>query len=307
MSDSERPRVLITGAASGLGLETARGLAQRGWDVALADRNIAAGQRECNSLRDRFVQQHIEFVPLDLASLSAIHDFSIRWGQQKKPLDCLINNAGIFPPHQLQKTEDGFELAFGIGVYGHYALTGKLLPWLLKASNPRVVFVSSIAHEGAVIDLENPKQDQGFDSLRAYQATKLGNLLLALELNRLSVANGSSLRAMAAHPGISRTALGTQEQKNPRTLRQRSINWAQAFAMRFLGQSATDGAKPLIMAAVDPSLSGGELIGPDGYRQFRGEPTVVNWHQKTVARHDATALWNLAQQQTGVEYQWQSR
>lgn len=304
MNIGQGKTALITGAASGLGLHTAQGLAKLGFDVVLTDRDSEQGHRQAAEIQAQFPQQRIEFLALDLSSLSEIQHFCDSWLTNKRPLDVLINNAGLFPPNRRAETVDGFELGLGVGFYGHFALTGRLLPALLASNTGRVVTVSSIAHAHAQIDMADPKAEQNYDCNRAYSRCKLSCLLFAGELQARALAAGTSLKSVAAHPGIARTQIGQMQNNPPNNLRERAIRWAMWFAMRFLGQSANDGAKPLIFAAAESELAGGVLVGPMGFQQFRGEPGVVPVHEKTLAKQDSAALWVSVEEQTGVRFDW---
>lgn len=294
---------LITGAARGLGRETAIELAQRGARVYIADRNREAGLALAHDLADQGLSA--DFVALDLADLAAVTKTAETLLGRLHQLDILINNAGLLPPHVRTTTHDGFELALGISFYGHFALTAQLLPLLLAAPAARVVTLSSIAHAGAVLDTEDPKGLRDYDATRAYARSKLAGLLFARELQAQSQAAGAAVISVAAHPGIARTPIGSNWEQHPsRNWRGRLAQAAMHFAMRYLGQDARAGAQPIILAASTAQPSPGGFYGPAGLRQFRGPAVEVKPHRRTLARHDAAQWWRIAEAQTGLSYRW---
>lgn len=294
---------LITGAASGLGRETAIQLARDGARVWIADCNNQAGEALAQQLcRDGL---DARFVALDLADLNAVAKTAAVLGDAETQLNILVNNAGLLPPHDLACTQDGFELALGISFYGHYALAAQLLPLLLAANSSRVVTLSSIAHAGARLDPADPQGLADYDATRAYARSKLAGLLFARELQHQADHAGASLISVAAHPGIARTPIGGNWERHPsKTLRGRLALAAMHFAMRYLGQDAVSGAQPIILGATTSSPRPGGFYGPSGFRQFRGAAVEVQPHQRTLAAHDAAQWWTIAEQQTGLSFNW---
>ena len=296
---------LITGAASGLGLETALGLARLGADIIVVDRDRAGGESAARKVHETRPAVQTEFRHLDLASLTAIREFSRLFLQEDRTIDILVNNAGLLPPLQRATTVDGFELAFGVSVVGHYALTGLLLPALLRAPAPRVVTVSSIAHAGARIPFDDLSLANHYEASYAYGSAKLSALLFAFELGRRAKSPAPSLVSVAAHPGISRTPIAKSwDAAGPRSLRDRFQNFAMKFAMRWLSQDAEHGAAPFILAASSPGAQSGMFFGPGGFRQFRGAPRLVEPHRYALDPARAVRLWDVLEKRTGVEFSW---
>ena len=298
-------RALITGAAAGLGLHTALGLARLGARVLIVDRNVEGGQAAVQQIRAAVPGAVAEFRALDLASLAAIRAFAAALLAEDEPLDILVNNAGLLPPRQRVLTADGFELGFGVSALGHFALTGLLLPLLLRSARARVVAVSSIVHGDGGIDFDNLHMARHYDATRAYANTKLASLLLALELQRRAAAAGSRLMSVAAHPGIARTGIGDSwKAKGPQTLRDRLAAAGLWVATRWLSQSVEQGAESLIHAAAGPDVQGGAFYGPDGFKQFAGAPTRLTPKTKALDAALAQKLWEQAEVLTGVRYAW---
>src|SRR3569623_1628004 len=137
-------RAVVTGAASGLGYETAAALARHGAEVVVADRNIDGGQAAAERITAATAAPLATFRAHDLADLGAIRRFAADLNADGRTLDIQVNTAGILPPLERRTTRDGFELKFGINHLGHFALTGRLLQALLCSPAPRVVTVSSL-------------------------------------------------------------------------------------------------------------------------------------------------------------------
>src|SRR5215218_10197901 len=186
---------IITGANSGIGLPTARALAEAGAHVVLAVRDVARGEAAAES-----ISGDCEIRQLDLADLASVRAFANGW---QRELSVLINNAGVMRTPE-RRTADGFELQIGTNHLGHFALTNLLLPYITD----RVVTVASGAHRGGTISLEDLNwQRRTYRRWAAYQQSKLANLLFTLELQRRLTEAGSPVRALAAHPGYAATNL----------------------------------------------------------------------------------------------------
>ena len=293
----------MTGAASGLGYEVAADLAARGYRVLLADRNVDRGLEAAERIRAATTGAAVEFRPLDLASLEHVRTFVELLERDEEPLHLLVNNAGILPSLQRQETKEGFELAFGIALLGHFALTALLVPALQRAPAPRLVSVTSLVQAWAAIDFDDIHARLRYEPQRAYNQSKLAVLMFALELDARARRAGFRLQSLAAHPGIARTAIGDARlHEPPRRLRDSLEVWAFRAAMSLFGQSAADGAGPILHAATAPDANGGEFYGPSGFRQFTGPPRRV---QPSRAALDASArdrLWHLSEQLTGVRW-----
>jgi NAD(P)-dependent dehydrogenase (short-subunit alcohol dehydrogenase family) len=197
---------VVTGATGGLGYETALALAKAGAEVILTGRDDRKGQSAVEKISREVSGARVSYERLDLANLASIADFSQRM-HSRQSLDLLINNAGVMAPPRRQTTADGFEMQFGTNYLGHFALTARLMPLLRRASRPRVVNVSSLAHRTAFIDFDDLQGARIYSPWKAYGQSKLAMLMFALELQRRSDATGWNLTSNAAHPGFARTGL----------------------------------------------------------------------------------------------------
>ncbi len=296
-------RVLVTGAASGLGFEAARALAQHGAEVLLADRNVAGGRAAVARIRASCSGGRVRFLPLDLSSLQSVRAFGSKLVARGQPLDVLINNAGINAIGVRQTSFDGHELTFAIGHLGHYLLTGLLLPLLHAAEAPRVVTVSSLMHGRGRIDWDDLQMQRRYDSQRAYNQTKLANLLFALEFQRRIDAAGGKIRSIAAHPGVARTAIGANRKDLGRfRAADHLVTALLAVVMPVLGQPAAAGALPILYAAVAPQARGGGFYGPDGLGEMKGFPREAVIRPPGRDSAAAERLWRATEEVTGLRY-----
>lgn len=299
MSTSKQSRVLITGGASGIGLETSLQLARLGHHAIIADRDAVGGKAAVDSIMA--TGGTAEFRQLDLADLSQIRTFASDELSRDLPLDVLINNAGILPPRERATTRDGFELEFGIAHLGHFALTGLLLPALNRSEHPRVVSVSSNSHPGGRIDFDNLQFERKYSSTLAYTSTKLACLIFGVELHRRAIAARSDIISVSAHPGVSRTPIAKGwEQEDRRGFRERFELAGYHMFMRFLSQSAAQGAESLVYAATQENITGGGYYGPTGFKQMGGPPGLVQPASHALDESVAVRLWDVSEQLTGV-------
>ena len=286
-------RAIVTGANSGLGMEVARELARHGAAVVLACRDLAKGRRALEAVRAVAGGTEPVLARLDLADARSIADFArARAAAHLDGLDLLVNNAGIMAPPR-QETADGFEAQLGTNHLGHFALTGLLLPALLRRPNPRVVTVSSVAHRMEAISFDDLQGERRYRRWRAYGQSKLANLLFALELDRRARAARSALVSVAAHPGYAATNLQTSAPPRHEALAMRVLN-------PLVAQSAAMGALPLLFAATVEDLPGGTYIGPDGAAEMRGHPRPVSPSRRAEDAGVAARLWRVSEALTGV-------
>jgi NAD(P)-dependent dehydrogenase (short-subunit alcohol dehydrogenase family) len=292
--------VLVTGANSGLGLRTAEAVAAKGARVLLGCRDPGRGEAARSAVAALATGPAPELVSLDLADLGSVRDAARSVADAVEGLDVLVNNAGVMAM-PLRRTADGFELQFATNHLGHFALTGLLLPALLRAEG-RVVTVSSNGHRMGRNDWSDPNWERRrYLKWMAYGQSKLANLLFTRELARRARETGSSLVAVAAHPGNSATHLlpASTDASGWRVVGQ-IMNWGN----RLIAQPDSAGALPQLYAATMPDVIPGEYFGPDRFFQLRGHPTRVG--SSTAAQDDDSArrLWELSEDMTGVTYAW---
>ncbi|WP_374946838.1 SDR family oxidoreductase [Agreia sp.] len=294
-------RVIVTGANSGLGLETARRLSAAGAHVVMAARTTEKNERAAETIRQTVPHATLQLESLDLASLASVQAFADRMIAEKTPVDILINNAGVMAVPSKHTTEDGFELQFGTNHLGHFALTARLLPALITADAPRVVTLSSVAHWFGRIRFGDLNAEKKYNAWLAYGQSKLANLLFAHELQRRSDAAGWGLLSAAAHPGFSRTNL---QNAGPQLGRDKPPS---AFVEKFmhlpgLSQEAEQGAEPELFAATWASVSGGDYVGPTAAFGLIGPPGRAKQSRRALDESVAARLWTVSEDLTGVDF-----
>jgi len=299
---------VVTGANSGLGFGLAKSLAGAGADVTMAIRSRAKGEAAIAEIRRELPAAKLTIRQLDLSSLKSVAALGDELAAEGRPIDILINNAGVMTPPQRQETDDGFELQFGANHLGHFALTGRLLPLLRAAEAPRVVTVSSIAASQRNLRFDSIVEvnaQHGYRPMRSYGTAKLAQLMFAVELDRRSRRGGWGLMSNAAHPGLSKTNLlsGASYGRDKPTLQGRltQLTWR---LLPFMWLAVDEGIKPTLYAAVSPDAEGGRYYGPRGfYETAGGGVTFAGVPRLARSETDMKRLWQLSEQLTGVTYQ----
>ena len=298
--DQSGRRAVITGATGGLGYETALALAGAGAEVILTGRSEPKGLAALDRIRAAHPKANVRFEHLDLARLGFVADFVQRMAGEDRPIDLLVNNAGVMALPTRQVTGDGFELQLGTNYLSHFALTGRLLPLLTRAPHPRVVSLSSVAAQQGLIDFDDLQSARSYAPWKAYAQNKLAMLIFAFELQRRSDSNGWGLTSNAAHPGWARTDLVAN---GPGADGQPLGIWRLArLVAPLLSQSAADGALPILLAATAAPEKGGAYYGPAGFRELKGPPVPAGVPPRARDEAAAARLWDLSATLTGVTY-----
>lgn len=295
---------VVTGANSGLGFGLAKSLSAAGADVVMAIRNRGKGEEAIAAIRREVPAAKLTIKQLDLSSLTSVAALGEELAAEGRPVDILINNAGIMSPPQRQETRDGFELQFGTNHLGHFALTRHLLPLLRAAGSARVVTVSSLAATQRNLTFDDPHARHGYQPMRSYGMAKLAQLMFAVELDRLSRQRGWGLNSNAAHPGLTKTNLlsGASYGRARPTLQARftQLTWR---IVPFMWLDIDEGIKPTLYAAVSPDAQGAKYYGPRGfYETARGGVTFAGVPRSARSEPDMTQLWQLSENLTGATY-----
>ncbi len=295
--DQSGKLAVVTGATGGLGLETALGLVGAGAEVVLAGRNPAKGRDAEALIRGRYTNADVRFAQVNLADLGSIQTFADGLLSAGRPIDILINNAGVMALPTRQNTLDRFEMQFGTNYLSHFALTGRLLPLLISAK-ARVVQLSSMAHRGGAIRLDDLNYEHGYKPWPVYQQSKLAMLMFAIELDRRSRANGWGVTSVAAHPGFARTDLIANGPADGNAL----LMLGSRVLATFLSHSAADGALPTLMASTMPGVTGGQYFGPQGFQEMKGPPGPAKIEPQALDASVASDLWAASERLTGVTW-----
>ena len=282
MGRQDGRRIIVTGANSGIGYETARALAGAGAHVILAARDADKGRAAADAIGQGAVWQ-----PLDLASLASVEQFAEVQLAAGHPIDRLILNAGVMALPERRLTVDGFECQLGTNLLGHFALAARL--WPLLAAGARVVSVASIAAWRGRIDFDDPMAERHYDPWAVYAQSKLAMLMFGLELARRAV--GTGVASIPAHPGFARTNLLAN---GPGTGGVRG--WSTRYLGNLVSQSAAHGALPILRAATDPELHSGDYLGSTGPFELRGAPGHAVVPPAARDPEAAARLWTMAEE-----------
>ncbi|MBP1822165.1 NAD(P)-dependent dehydrogenase (short-subunit alcohol dehydrogenase family) [Mycobacterium sp. OAE908] len=306
---------VVTGANSGLGLGLASRLSAAGADVIMAIRNRAKGEVAADQIRATVPNaklaiksldlSSLAIKSLDLSSLASVRALGEELVAEGRPIDILINNAGIMQPPQRETTADGFELQFGCNHLGHFALTGHVLPLLRAADGARVTSLSSSAARLGGIKFDDPQWEKRYNATGAYAQSKSANLMFAIELDRRSRRGGWGIVSNAAHPGLCKTNLqlsGPSQGKDSPTLLERFYRVSRRLAP-FMWQEIDEGILPPLYAATSPEAKGEAFYGPHGFLELAGGGvTDAKILDRSRNEADCRRLWELSEQLTGVSY-----
>jgi NAD(P)-dependent dehydrogenase (short-subunit alcohol dehydrogenase family) len=295
---------VVTGANSGLGLETSVALAAAGARVIMACRNPEKAASALDEVRRRAPQSDVALMTLDLSSLASVRAFAGAFNDRHSRLDLLINNAGIMGV-PLGRTVDGFESQMGTNHFGHFALTGLLIDTLMATAGARIITLGSLGHwRASGFDVDDLGYERTpYSNFGAYCNSKLANLLFVLELSRRLAAKGSKVIAAAAHPGFAATNIKpapTHPLIAPISAAYRRI--MTPIAVKYLLNSAEIGALPTLYAATAPGVGGNDYYGPSGFKELRGYPAKARRHPAASDAATAQRLWAVSAALTGVSY-----
>jgi NAD(P)-dependent dehydrogenase (short-subunit alcohol dehydrogenase family) len=290
-------RVIVTGGngfpvegRSGLGYHQALGLARAGAEVTIASRNEGRGEEAVRRIRQEVPGASIRYERLDLADLSSIADFAGRVQEGGDRLDALVNNAGMMSRTERETSVDGFERTFATNALGPVVLTARLLPLLRKGSDARVVWMARMRGHLGAVNFDDLQKERTWEYTRAYDDTKLMNLLLALECQRRSRALGWGIASIAAHPGVARTNIVVD---GP------GLDTPEGWRFRYIPmmwQDPAQGALPVLYAATAARATGGGYYGPKGFGGISGLPGTTAMPRVADDPRSASALWTTLEE-----------
>jgi len=238
-------RAIVTGASSGIGVETARALASAGAEVTLAVRDVEAGKRTASDITATTGNTNVSVAPLDLNSHASITAFTKAW---KGPLHILVNNAGIAAVPELTRTPEGWEKQFATNHLGHFELTLGLHDALAAAGNARIVSVSSRGHRVSPIVFDDIHfENRSYNDFAAYGQSKTANALFAVEASKRWAKDG--ITANACHPGLIRTNIMRYAKISPEKQKQ-----IQSWNLPV--KTVEQGAATQVLLAASPLVEG---------------------------------------------------
>lgn len=265
---------IVTGASSGIGKATAKELARRGMTVILACRAGLKSDSALAEIQESTNSQAVHLVRLDLASLSSIRDFTEEIEARFDRLDVLINNAAVVS-RERQRTENGFELQFGVNHLGHFALTNRLRPLLERSASSRIIVVSSEVYRAGRISWEDLHSDQHYGMMPAYAQSKLANILFTRELAKR--VRGVTVNAL--HPGSASTDI------------LREASFAMRVFLKLFSSTPDKAAQTLVFLALSP-----DVAAETGKYFLRGKEARLS--QRAMNDDDAVKLWEISENLT---------
>jgi len=290
--------VIITGANSGLGLESTKTLAAKGATVVMACRNLDKAKQAQAEVQQTVPQAKLDVMELDNASLASVRAFARAFQEKYGRLDILLNNAGVMAIPRTE-TEDGFEMQLGVNHLAHFALTGLLLDLLTTTPGARVHSTSSSAAFTGSIHFADLMGEKEYGRWTAYGQSKLANAAFATELNRRLQAAGHDTIANSSHPGFVRTNLQTN------SLDQSGAPFFErilyGIAGPLLAHNISMGVLPQLYAATAPEAKGGVFYGPKTFR-MRGYPAEQQCNDALEDTAVLQRLWAMSEELTGIHY-----
>ncbi len=297
--DSKMKNVVITGANSGIGFQSALHFAKKGDRVIMACRSLDKAEKAQADILAQVPDAQIVIIRLDVSSLASVREFAEEFARQVGELALLINNAGIVAI-PMERNSNGHEMQLATNYLGTFALSGLLLPNFAKDKPGRIVNVGSLAHRFGKLNIANLNWEVvEYDMWKSYANSKVAVMSHTLELNRRLQENGSNIIAVGAHPGFANTNIN---QNSPALAkRKESTSWFSK-KMQELVPSAEAAAQPIILAAESETVKGGDYYGPRGFLEIGGKPGKAKI--KKVAKDAVLAkeLWTATEQLTGVSY-----
>ena len=295
-------RAVVTGGSDGIGLGIARRLARAGADVVLPVRNPRKGEAAVAAIRAETPDADVQLHDLDLSSLASVAALGEKMRADGRPVDVLVNNAGVMTPPGRQTTADGFELQFGTNHLGHVALVGALIP-LLRAGRARVTWQVSIAARRGAIRWDDLGWERSYDGMRAYSQSKIAMGLFGLELDRRSRAAGWGVTSNLSHPGVAPTSLLDARPELGRSAEVPSRRIIRMLSERGILLGTVDTAPlPAVLAATSPDAAGGGFYGPSGFGHLGGPPAPERLYAPLRSTDEAARVWEVSQELAGVRF-----
>lgn len=293
---------VVTGASDGIGFMIASRLAQAGAEVVMPVRNAAKGEQAVGRILEQVPGADVSTRELDLSSLVSIGHLAEQLASEARPVNMLINNAGVMTPPSRQETRDGFELQFGTNHLGHMALVHGLLP-LLIAGKARVTNQTSIAARRGSINWNDLNWERHYDVDKAYSQSKIAVALFARQLELRSAAAGWGITSNLSHPGVSPTNLLAAQPgmgRQQATRGYRVIRWMSGRGV-LVGTPDT-ASQPALLAAAGPDSHGDEFYGPGGFGNLGGSPAQQPLWPPMRNMEDAHRLWEASERLIGLRF-----
>ena len=292
---------VVTGASDGIGLGLARRLAAAGAEVIMPVRNEKKGSAAVASIADAVPGAKVSTRRLDLSSLRSVTELAAQLRSEDRPINILINNAGIMTPPRRQATVDGFELQFATNHLGHFALVGQILP-LLQRGRARVTTQSSVAVNGQRIHWDDLQWERSYEPQASYASSKIAVSLFGMELHRRSQAGDWGIVSNVSHPGVAATNLLAAHPEMGRATDGMAVRSIRLMARLGILGTAETGLLPALYAATSPLAEGLKFYGPNGFQQLRGMPAEQQPYASVIDEDAAARIWAISEELSGVGF-----
>lgn len=287
--------IIITGATSGIGYEAALALAKADATVVIASRNESKGNMVIEKIRQIYPSAKVSFMCLDTGSQASVKNFCGTWIKTGKKIDCLILNAGISNVPTREETVDGFERQIATNYLGHFTMTALLLPCM--NSDAHIIPVSSLAHKRTNLHFDDLLLKKKYNSMTAYNHSKLAVLTFALELSRRISESGINIKVVPVHPGVAATEITRGgDRANP------IIQKVAKTMFGVMGQSAGQGAWTILYATTSSNVKNGEYYGPGGSGERKGVPALAKIAPHASDIGNGKKLWEMTEKLTGIKF-----
>jgi NAD(P)-dependent dehydrogenase (short-subunit alcohol dehydrogenase family) len=290
---------VVTGASDGIGQVIATHLAAAGAEVIMPVRTPAKGSAAADRIRTAVPRARVKTRALDLSSLESVANLVGELRSEGRPIDMLINNAGVMTPPERQTTKDGFELQWGTNHLGHFALTLGLLP-LLRAGGATVTHQSSIAARSGRINWDDLNWEKSYDGMKAYVQSKIAVALFARELNARSKAGNWGISSNLSHPGVSPTNLLDAQPGMGRSRETGGRRMIRVLSRLGIAGTVESAAQPALLAVTGSDSRGDEFFGPR--RLVGGSAAKLEFWTPFASMIEAPRLWEESQRLVGVQF-----
>lgn len=293
--------IVVTGANSGLGFESAKAFAQKGATVVMAVRNLQKGDEARQDILKAHPKAMLDLMALDNASLASVRTFADAFTAKYNQLDILLNNAGVMAIPR-QETVDGFEIQLGVNHLGHFALTGLLLNVIIKTPKARIHNVTSSANFTGTINFDDLMGKQSYSRWGAYGQSKLANVFFTFELQKRLSAAGVDTITNTSHPGL---VIGNLQANSVAQSGTSVEALLYRIAQPLMAQDISMGVLCQLYGCTAIDAKNGVFYGPRRFN-LRGYPAEKKANK---AAYDANALkrfWEISEKLTGVAYSFSS-
>lgn len=293
--DKHKKVAVVTGANSGVGFEVTKGLLKNGYHVVMACRSPEKANDAKAKLQASVASSSVEVMTVDMSELESVKAFAQQFQSKFKRLDLLVNNAGILLNKPKRSSAD-VELQFATNHLGHFLLTSLLIGMMPDTAESRVVSLSSVAHKKAQIHFDDINCEAQTKWDAPYAQSKLACLMFADELHRRLNVAGKKVVSVSAHPGG--TDSGLFQSMSPILMGILRYTFVPVFL-----HSTESAARPVLMAALDGEVQGGEYFGPTGLFEMKGPPGVAKRSEYAQKEDVAARLWDVSEQLTGARFE----